>query len=316
MRQIFTIIFSFTAFFASAQTVATFENIALPPNSFLNGSNGDEAATSGNVRLAYGYSFDFNCCALWAISNKTDAVTPGFGNQFSAKTGSGFDGSANYAISSGAETTLAFLEPVRLRGFYITNNTYAYYSMRDGDSFAKRFGGETGNDPDFLKLTIFSYVDGALGTDSVEFYLADYRFSDNTKDYILDSWEWVDLSSLGQADSLLFKMTSSDIGEFGVNTPLYFAMDNFTTDAITSTKNLPDFKVEIFPNPSTDRVVVRWEEGLSGEARLLDYQGRTLATKTLQQQQVEFDVRSLSSGIYFLHLQTEQGRVVRKVAKL
>jgi hypothetical protein len=38
------------------------------------------------------------------------------------------------------------------QGVYVTNTTYAYNSMRDGDMFAKKFGGPTGNDPDWYKL--------------------------------------------------------------------------------------------------------------------------------------------------------------------
>jgi hypothetical protein len=61
----------------------------------------------------------------------------------------------------------------------------------------------------------------------VEFYLADFRFADNSQDYILDSWGFVDLSALGTVDFLEFDLSSSDNGAFGMNTPGYFALDNF-----------------------------------------------------------------------------------------
>lgn len=56
----------------------------------------------------------------------------------------------------------------------------------------------------------------------VEFYLADYRFTD---DYIIDEWTWVDLSGLGDVVGLEFYLSSSDNNAGGMKTPGYFAMD-------------------------------------------------------------------------------------------
>ena len=61
----------------------------------------------------------------------------------------------------------------------------------------------------------------------VEFYLADYRFDDNAQDYIVSDWAWVDLTGLGVVYGLEFALSSSDVGNWGMNTPAYFAMDSF-----------------------------------------------------------------------------------------
>ena len=66
----------------------------------------------------------------------------------------------------------------------------------------------------------------------MDFYLADFRFADNALDYVVDSWTWVDLSSLGVVSSLSFSLASSDVGQFGMNTPAYFAMDNLAVAAV------------------------------------------------------------------------------------
>ena len=100
--------------------------------------------------------------------------------------------------------------------------------MRDGDGFAKKFGGVSGNDPDFLKLTITGF-NGAAATGSVDFFLADYRFANNAQDYIVKAWTFVDLSSLGAVTRLGFDLTSTDNGPFGMNTPGYVAIDTLTT---------------------------------------------------------------------------------------
>ena len=61
----------------------------------------------------------------------------------------------------------------------------------------------------------------------MNFYLADYRFTDNSQDYIVDDWRFVDFSALGIVDEIRFSMTSSDNNQYGPLTPTYFAMDNF-----------------------------------------------------------------------------------------
>ena len=108
-----------------------------------------------------------------------------------------------------------------------TNTTYAYLSMLEGDGFAKKFGGASQNEEDFFKLSIYGIgADGnALGS-FVDFYLADFRFADNSLDYLISDWTLVDLSALADARSLHFNLSSSDSGDYGMNTPSYFAMDN------------------------------------------------------------------------------------------
>ncbi len=80
---------------------------------------------------------------------------------------------------------------------------------------AKQFGGADGTDPDYFKLLIWGFG-GTASTDTIEYYLADYRFEENEKDYIIKTWQWVDLSSLGRVDSLMFGLESSDNGDWGM----------------------------------------------------------------------------------------------------
>jgi hypothetical protein len=101
--------------------------------------------------------------------------------------------------------------------------------MRDGDSFAKKFGGPDGTDPDYFRLIISGYDQYGDYTGTIVFYLADFRSPNADDDYILDQWTWVDLASLGSVVNLEFTMESSDAGLFGINTPTYFAIDNLTT---------------------------------------------------------------------------------------
>ncbi|MFL2832181.1 MAG: DUF4465 domain-containing protein [Coraliomargaritaceae bacterium] len=169
----------------------------------------------------------------WAYSKDTDTSTPGLSSQYSAIAGSGAGGSANYGISYTA-TSLSFSSAVDFTGLGIevNNTTYSYYSMLNGDSFAKKFGDDSATEgtvetdqADWFLLTVEGNLSGG-STGSVDFYLADYRYADSSQDYIISAWEYIDLSSLGSVDALSFSLSSSDNGSFGMNTPNYFAIDN------------------------------------------------------------------------------------------
>ena len=100
-----------------------------------------------------------------------------------------------------------------------------------GRYFFHYLGGTSGDDEDFFMLTLTGFEDVNLGggsTGAIDVFLADYRFSDNSKDYILDSWNQVDLTSLGSARSVEFSFTTTDNSAFGPNTPLFVAIDNLS----------------------------------------------------------------------------------------
>lgn len=211
--------------------VTDFEDLTLANESYWNGSDNSGGFTSGLADFDNAYNAAWGSWSGWAYSNMSDKKTAGYTNQYSAITGAGFDTVASNGNIYGVAFTpnpLTFADNAShsVEGFYVTNSTYAALSMEQGDYFAKKFGGEDGNDPDYFKLNIWGMSDG-VETDTIEFYLADFCFDDNSKDYIIKTWQWVELSELGKVDSLLFSMESSDVGDWGINTPLYFNVDNF-----------------------------------------------------------------------------------------
>lgn len=212
---------------------SSFEDLGLAPNShYAVQSTG--SFISGPAR----YSHEFNdygggCCANgWTYSNETDTTTAGFQNPYSAYAGGGALGSATYGVAYLGTAGVSFDAPSTVGGAWFTNTTYAALSMRDGDSFAKKFGGASGSDADYFKLTITGVGPGGLSTGSVDFYLADFRFSEAAQDYIVRDWAFVDLSTLGVVSGLRFALSSSDNGEYGMNTPAYFAMDQLGVSAV------------------------------------------------------------------------------------
>lgn len=219
---------------AQAQTVATFENLNLAPESYWDGSDLSGGFGSGNGYFVNSYDTAYFSWSGFAYSNVTDDTTTGWGNQYGNIAGGGYNGSANFAVANGygdmkVQLTGNASGGTYVKGTYINNSAYAYYSMRDGDQFAKKFGGVSGNDPDWFKLTVTGWLNGQAKVDTVNFMLADFTFADNSQDYLLDEWTWLDLQVLGNVDSLQFSLSSSDAGQWGMNTPAYFVLDNFTT---------------------------------------------------------------------------------------
>lgn len=231
--------FTLVSTFTKAAVLADFEDLTLAPESFENGSGLVLAGSfaSQGMTLNNDYDAGFSFWSGFAYSNTTDNTTPGFGNQYSAFTGGG--STAGGEVSTGSNYALAYVDlfgfgivptillpvgesPVSIR---ITNTTYTALSLPVDDMFSDPFGGVSGDDPDYLLLTINGFDAGNTPTGSVDFYLADYRFSNNALDYIVNSWELVDLSSLGaNTRSLQFEMESTDTGK-----PSYFALDNVQT---------------------------------------------------------------------------------------
>ncbi len=95
---------------------------------------------------------------------------------------------------------------------YVTNNTYAYYIIKNGNAYSKVF-----TDDDWFNLIITGYNSGRK-TGSVTVSLA------NGTD-ILNRWKEVELDALGTVTALVFTMESSDTGVWGMNTPSYFCLD-------------------------------------------------------------------------------------------
>jgi hypothetical protein len=210
----------------------SFENLTLEAESFWNGSDGAGQFECNDIVFPNNYNSEYSSWDGFAYSNQTDTTTAGFENQYSAITGGGANGTTTYVVATppvSGPLALSLADasmPTIIVSLMITNTTYAYLSMKNGDDFAKKFGGENGEDEDWFLLTITG-KDASGTTGTVEFYLADYR---GTADQIVDSWTEVDLSSLGPVTGLEFALTSSDVGEWGMNTPAYFAIDDIVVD--------------------------------------------------------------------------------------
>ena len=107
------------------------------------------------------------------------------------------------------------VETFQPQSAYVTNTSYVYYTLLNGDAYSKKF-----DNTDWFKLTFYGRIDDKI-VSSTDFYLA----NDGN---IVDTWQKVDLSSLGRVDEIMIQLSSSDTGQWGMNTPAYFCIDRIT----------------------------------------------------------------------------------------
>lgn len=297
-----------------AQRSATFEDLSIGASGYWNGSDGSGKFTNGLFTFYNRYNADWFSWSGFSYTNHTDTVTPGWMNQYSAITGSGVGQSEKYAVAYVVGTTrITLAEPDLVSGMYITNSTYAYLSMRKGDDYTKKFGGASGNDPDFFRLNIHGIKSNGDTSKTVVFYLADFRFEQNEKDYLVKSWEWVNLDTLGVVSEIHFSLESSDVGAWGMNTPAYICLDNINQKSITthSRNNLSYMEyTQVYPNPFVDKINLKFSEG-NYSIELRDMRGVLLYNNQVNRQR-NFQVNiqePLAQGIYLLTVKDGYGYV-------
>jgi len=302
-----------------AQTVATFDDLVLPhaDTFYVNyaASGTDVGFNDGLAHFpcVYDTSYGGFWSSGFAYSNMRDSFTSGFTNQYSAKTDTGYGPSANYAVAYGEDNYIKLVgaangQPVS--GFYVTNNTYAANSMRDGDMFARKF-----HNGDWFKLTVHGYLHGAPKTDSASVYLADFLFPDTSMNYISNTWQWVNLLPLGDVDSLDFSLSSTDNGSFGMNTPAYFCIDNFTThesSLVVSNTQAPIAKV--YPNPAKDMLYVDITDNSVQTVTVLNMAGQVIGNYT-PASHIEINTSSLPAGTYLLQMTGNKKTATSKFIK-
>ena len=247
-KNLFLFLSLFVANFAFAQEPATFEDVQLGSNGIWAAPEGENEMPSGGWLFTnytgYGYWGGFTA------SNRTDLNQSGLNAQYTAVTGCGYDGSTQYAVAYtyGVQTDVyaADGQSHTVTGCYITNNLWAYQDVLQGSMGQTPFGGLSGDDPDWFKLTATGKNASGQTVGTLDFYLADYRFEDNSQDYVLDTWEWFDLSPLGPVATISFSLSSTKSNYGGMITPAYFCMDNFNGGGVAP--DLPPYVVNPVQN--------------------------------------------------------------------
>ena len=308
------------------------ESIVFEEDTFYNGSDAAGGFLVSHMFFSNSFNQSWGSWSGWSVSSMYDTMTAGYTNQYSSVKRpmssipeSGWDFESIHFVSSGQTNSIrspyfndadeGIFGLVRLPApvrFYITNTTYAALDMKEGSSFSKKFGGESGNDSDYFRLLVKSVSSSnhILNTDTI--YLADFRFEDNTQDYILKDWEMAEIVSCDRVD---FELQSSDIGQFGMNTPAYFCL-SLAQDLTNSIDDQPFVNLNIYPNP-VNNILNIYSEAPIQSIQLIAMDGRTVANfdQTVLSSDYSFDVSSLVPGIYFAKVYTSNGSVVSKFIK-
>lgn len=163
-----------------------------------------------------------------AVSRCYDTETPGYTNEFSVacgKAASGNNFGLGFYSAYDGESSCSF-QFVNAQEHVVSSiklclPTYVYLAIKDGnDGFGacRKFG-----EGDWYKAIFTARNAKGEIVGSKDVYLADYR---DGKSFLMDTWQEVDFSDLGPLNQLSITMESTDIGEFGQNTPTYICLDD------------------------------------------------------------------------------------------
>ncbi len=169
----------------------------------------------------------------------------------------------------------------------ICQSAYTHNYIVKGNDFTNK---------DTLTLIISAYDSDKGLTNKVNYYLA-------VDGKINKSWEKVDLSSLGACDGLVFSMTSTDVNEYGIATPTYFALDglkvNYTPSAL---HNAAANTLNVYTHEGMLTV-----EGATAPVEIYTLQGYRMLSTT----ESHIDMTAWPHGIYLL----KSGNNTLKVVK-
>lgn len=165
----------------------------------------------------------------FVVANGSSAVT----NPGNAKY-SDYEGCAHVYLTdaSGYSVKNNILSGEDEEGFfkslYINNTTYTYLTMKEGNDYCAPLNEKNEG---WFKVQFIAFEDDDANQKPVgytEMYLANFK-KDQADGYIgiIDEWTKVDLSMLPEASILVINFVGSDMGDYGLNTPAYCALDSF-----------------------------------------------------------------------------------------
>lgn len=170
-------------------------------------------------------------------------------------------------------------------GVYVTNFPTAFYNCLYGGGSARAF-----TNGDKFTLTIH----GVAADQSEKTIDVDLITYSNDMFQAIRGWKYVDLSSLGEVESIYFTMSSTDMGDWGMNTTASFCIDKLTVKANSTVgTTLADAdKASITYDRSTKEVVLPQSEF----AIIYNAAGQ----KVIATEAARISVASLDKGVYLV----------------
>jgi hypothetical protein len=237
-----------------AQKVATFDDVTIPEGqNYFNGTPTDENPNSTFKSGDFEFSnYNYKSWSFWcefAVSKSTSTEYKALSDQYNNIVGSGFDGSANYAILYDAGTMMGpsvnnkiytsdQKKGTAFKGLYVTNTAWVDTAIIRGDGYTPAF-----TKGDWLKVTATAILSDST-TKTADFYLADYRSENEADHYYLSTWKYFDLSAFGSnVLSVSFTISVNDVhkNKYGYTTPTYVAFDNIGAEMTTNDINSQPF---------------------------------------------------------------------------
>lgn len=103
----------------------------------------------------------------------------------------------------------------------LTTYTYKSITEEESNTFARVF-----TDGDYMKVRFTALLEDKQEGDSVDCYVVDFR---DGKRFFANEWTNFDISALsGDLWGIRVTIETTDVGEWGANTPLYICMDDLT----------------------------------------------------------------------------------------
>jgi len=203
----------------AAQTTVSFDAFLPNPGEYIEDTSlADGAATFINTWYEAWGAWYWAGFAFSTVSNTTDGT---YLNQYAAAEARTNAYAVGYDDGWHDAPEILFDLPVAPKSVCVNNTTYASATIRNGSAFSRAF-----TNGDFFVLTLTALdLDGYVVA-VTNHYLADYR---TEVPFIQTNWMDLDLTWMPpDVVSLVGTLTTSDVGINGPNTPMYFALADFT----------------------------------------------------------------------------------------
>lgn len=175
----------------------------------------------GNAQLANVYNQTWASWQGFAFSKETDMETAGSTNQYSVYNTEAAGATVNFGVVYAPENSPAvmkFKQAVMLNSFSVTNATYAYLAMKNGDNFTTAYA-----EGDYLQLVVKGFAT-ADATNSVFDFTVDLAKYTSSQQFMADQWIEVTIDENNNTEimKLEFELKSSQN-----STPAYACVDEF-----------------------------------------------------------------------------------------
>lgn len=202
--------------------VESFETAISDDSSYVYGFKNDILDFQYFVNEEYSYWGGFAQCNGYNMEDGT------YANQYSvyntkAATGNGYLLYYYDSYNEPCDILCRYYGDYQFTTVRLNLTTYTYKSITEEDinAFARVF-----TDGDYLKVTFTALLENKTEGVSTDCYVVDCR---DGKQFVATNWDTFDISALsGELWGVRVRIETSDVGEYGANTPLYICMDDLT----------------------------------------------------------------------------------------